>query len=373
MAHAKIHTVSTTEELRSVIEKSLPGDIIELEDGEYQIENIHGFIIRDKYNLTIRGKSGIREAVILKGKGMDGKVQFIFKLYRALYFTLSDLTMKDVYWHHIQINEGSSHFSLRNLVMVDAGEAPVKVTSAGGDGPFADNGLIENCWIGFTDYGTRENVEGIDIIASSGTVVRNCEFYRVRTMEGAEGVGWGVFAKCNAENTVIENNYFEDNDIAISFGNGGCPSKYARSNNITYQHRGGIIKNNVVNRTRDTAIFINSAKDFKIYNNTLWSTFQDGGSSIDVRFNSNGRIVNNISSQNYRLRDGGQAAISANIWFAAPSLFVDQPKGDFHLASNTTKAIDKGSDISADVSQDIDGQKRPTGSGLDIGAYERKY
>jgi hypothetical protein len=369
--YANIATVSTTKQLTTAINVSQPGDVIELADGVYQINTVNGIVISDKSGLTIRSQSGNRDAVILQGKGIDNSsTQFIFKLYRSPFFTLCDLTMKYVYWHHIQINSGSHHFTLRNLVMLDAGEGPVKITSPGGMGPFSDYGLIENSWLGFTSYGTRDVVEGIDIIASVGTVVRNCEFYRIKLKDNPHDVGWGVFAKCNAQDTVIENNYFEDNDIAISFGNGGCPSDYARYGDATYQHRRGIIRNNIVNRTKDNAIYINSAKDFKIYNNTLWSTYNDGGNSIDIRFNSNGKIFNNITNQGYRLRNGGTATVGNNIWKAKSSIFRDQPNGNFHLAPTAIEAIDQGVDSLADVSYDMDWQSRPKGSKIDIGADE---
>lgn len=368
---ADIITVSKVGELVVAVKSSQPGDIIELVDGVYQLNTGNGIVIRDKSDLTIRSQSGNRDAVILQGSGInDTSVSFIFKLYNSLHFTLQDLTMKDVYWHHIQINDGSSYFILRNLVMLDAGEAAVKVTSPGGNGPFSDYGKIEGCWIGFTEYGPRSAVEGIDIIASVGTIIRNNEFYRIRTNKGIQSVGWGVFAKCNAQDTVIENNYFEDNDIPISFGNGYCPEANARYGDTTYQHRGGIIRNNVVNRTKDTAIYIRSANNFKIYNNTLWSTFKAGKSTIDIRFKSNGDIRNNLCSQRYRLRDGGTANFAANIWFSDAALFADQSSGDFHLVPEATKAIDQGRDTSADVPYDMDWQARPIGLAVDIGADE---
>jgi len=369
--YAKTVTVSTIGKLVTAIRNSQPGDIIELVDGVYQLRSGNGIVIQDKSDLTIRSKSGNRDMVILQGHGINSDlVSFVFKLYRSTHITLQDLTMKNVYWHHVQINEGSSYFTLRNLVMVDAGEAPVKVTSPGGKGPFSDYGLIENCWLGFTDKGTRDVVEGIDIIASVGTVIRNCKFYRVRTGKWSTNVGWGVFAKCNAQDTIIENNYFEDNDIAISFGNGGCPAVSARYGDITYQHRGGIIRNNVVNRTKDVAVYINSATNFKVYNNTLWSTFKAGRSSIDVRFNSHGDIFNNICREGYRLRNRGKANLAGNIWNANSSLFVDQPNSNFHLDSTATKAIDQGVDTSGDVPCDMDWQPRPFGLTVDIGADE---
>ena len=367
----EIITVSTIAELEAAILAARSGDIIEIVDGVYQLTTGNGIIIQDKTNLTIRSQSDYRDGVVIKGLGINSiDTSFVFKLYNSPCVTIESLTVKDVYWHHIQINDGSSYFILRNLVMVDAGESPVKVTSPGGIGPFSDYGLVDNCWIGFTDYGARSSVEGIDIIASVGTVIRNCEFYRIRMAGGPANVGWGVFAKCNAQDTVIENNYFEETDIPISFGNGGCPSVSARYGDITYQHRGGIIRNNVVNGSKDNAIHINSSLNFKIYNNTLWSTYPGGESSIDVRFNSDGWIYNNICSEGYRLRDGGTACFAANIWFADSTLFVDQPGGDFHLKSTAVGAINQGIEILADVYCDMDWEHRPAGKMIDIGADE---
>ncbi len=370
-APAATLTVGTTTELEAAIVASQAGDVIELRDGIYSVAGVAGFVVANKSNLTIRGKSGNRNLVVLQGQGINSTAtQFIFKLYASPYVTLQDMTMKDVYWHHVQINDGSHHFTLRNLVMLDAGEAPVKVTSPGGSGPFSDYGFIENCWLGFTSYGTRDVVEGIDIIASVGTVVRGNEFYRVRKLGDPDNVGWGVFAKCNAQDTIIENNYFEDNDLAISFGNGGCPATYARNGDITYQHRGGIIRNNVVHGTKDNAVHINSSAGFKVYNNTLWSTFGDGGSSIDVRYNSYGEVFNNIATEGVRLRDGGTASFAANIWYADASLFLSQPTGNYHLVASALGAIDQGVDSSSDVPTDMDAQARPSAIGVDIGADE---
>ena len=370
-APAATVTVATTAELEAAINASQAGDVIELLDGVYPVVSAAGFVVENKSNLTIRGKSGNRNLVVLQGQGINAiATQFVFKLYASPYFTLQDVTMKDVYWHHVQINDGSHHFTLRNLVMLDAGEAPVKVTSPGGSGPFSDYGVIENCWLGFTSYGTRDVVEGIDIIASVGTVVRGNEFYRVRKLGDPDNVGWGVFAKCNAQDTIIENNYFEDNDLAISFGNGGCPAIYARNGDITYQHRGGIIRNNVVHGTKDNAVHINSAAGFKVYNNTLWSTFGYGGSSIDVRYNSYGEVFNNIATEGVRLRDGGTASFAANIWYADASLFLSQSAGNYHLVASALSAIDQGVDTSSDVPTDIDAQVRSSAVGVDIGADE---
>ncbi|MHC4714773.1 MAG: choice-of-anchor Q domain-containing protein [Planctomycetota bacterium] len=46
-------------------------------------------------------------------------------------------------------------------------------------------------------------------------------------------------------------------------------------------------------------------------------------------------------------------------------------KGDFHLAAGSA-GIDFGDDLTETVPVDIEGTKRPQGSGFDCGCYERK-
>ncbi len=280
------------------------------------------------------------------------------------------MTLRDVYWHCVQVNEDSDYCTLRNLVMWDAGEGPVKVTSPGHSGPYSDYGLIEDCVIGYTTQGMRDVVEGIDIVGSVGWVIRNCEFYNVTKGPDPDLVGYGFFAKGNSQDTVVEGCYFENCDIPLSFGGGGTAPEWFRDGDMTYEHRGGIMRNNVVNGTKDVAIYMNSAHDFKVYNNTLWSTFAGYDSSIDSRFNSSGEIANNICSQYYHLRDGGAATEHHNLWHASLSLFEDPGSGNFHLVSGATSAIDQGADLTADVPTDMDGQTRPIGAAVDIGADE---
>jgi hypothetical protein len=369
-APAATVTVSTVAQLRTAVQNAQSGDIIELTDGTYAWSDASSLVvIQDKTNLTVRSQSGNRDAVVLKGQGMNSGTEFCFKLYRSPNCTIENMTLRDVYWHCVQVNDGSHYCTLRNLVMIDAGEGPVKVTSAGLSG-YSDYGLIEGCRIAYSSVGVRQVVEGVDIIAAVGWVIRDCQFYRASKGGGPDQIGWGIFAKGNSQDTVIERCYFEDCDIAISFGGGGTDPAYFRDGITTYEHRGGIMRNNVVNRTKDVAVYMNSATGFKLYNNTLWSTFPYADSSVDVRFNSSGDVCNNIASQYYRLRDGGQATVSTNLWRAESDLLSDPVTGDFHLRYTAADAIDQGIDTSADVPDDMDGETRPGGAGVDIGADE---
>jgi len=365
---AAVVTVSSVSELRSAVLAAQSGDIIELTDGVYSW-NDNTTLVRftDTSGITVRSQSGNRDAVVLQGQGINSSTEFHFKLTRADYITIENLTMKDVYWHCVQVNEGSDHFTVRNCVMWDAGEGPIKSTVlAGLTGPFSDYGLVEDCVIGYTTTGMRSVVEGIDLIAGLGWVVRNTEFYNVIKVPAP---AYGCFAKAASYDTVIENCYAENCDVSYSFGGGGSPVSLHR-NEDPAEHYGGIVRNNVVHTTTgDVAVYFNAADDFKIYNNTFWTV--NGFSSIDIRFaSSNGDIVNNLCTDGYRFRDGATGTVSTNIWNADASYFVDQPNADYHLVSTATNAIDQGTDTTADVPTDMDGDTRPFGSAVDIGADE---
>jgi len=368
----EVVVVSNFQELKAAAQAATPGTIIELLDGIYYLDNANGIMLTDKSGITFRSQSGNREAVVLQGEGIsDRGTQFTFKLYNCHYITVQDLTMNNVYWHHFQLNQGCNYITIQNCVMWDAGEGPIKTTVTDCANPehYSDYGLVEDSVIGYTVGGKRSVVEGIDLIASENWVISNCEFYRAKKQGGQ--VGFGFFCKANGADTVVENSYFEECDIAISFGGGLAPGSVSRYCDDTWEHHRGIMRNNVVHLTQDVGIYMNDAADWKIYNNTLWSTFGAADSSIDVRNGSYGEIFNNICAEGYRLRDGDtQATVSNNIFFADSSLFVDQANGDYHLVSTATDAIDQGCDTTADVPYDMDWESRPKGSAVDIGADE---
>jgi len=369
--------VSNMDELRAAVAAVTSGTTIEMLDGVYQLDpdsypnDTYGMLFMDKSDITVRSQSGNREAVILQGEGIsDRDTQFCFKLYNSHYVTIQDITMKDVYWHCVQLNEGSLYFTVQNCVMWDAGEGPIKstVTDCANPEHYSDFGLVEDCLIGYTDYGKRTCVEGIDLIASVDWVIRDTDFIRARKKGG---VGWGFFAKANSQDTVVENCYFEECDIPLSFGGGGSSADIFRYCDTSWEHWRGILRNNVVHLTKDTGVYMNHAADYSIYNNTLWTTFKLADSSIDIRNASYGEIFNNICSEGYRLRDGDtQATVANNIFFADANLFVDQENADYHLVATATDAIDQGCDTTADVPYDMDWESRPKGSDVDIGADE---
>jgi len=54
---------------------------------------------------------------------------------------------------------------------------------------------------------------------------------------------------------------------------------------------------------------------------------------------------------------------------ATGTWFVNRSSGDLHLSSAVSTAVDMGQTVSG-LSDDFDGQSRPQGTGIDIGADE---
>lgn len=67
---------------------------------------------------------------------------------------------------------------------------------------------------------------------------------------------------------------------------------------------------------------------------------------------------------------GGAGNITNNVTGATRSMFRLQAAGDLHLSDAVSGVVDAGLAVTGLV-DDIDGQARPIGAGIDIGADER--
>jgi hypothetical protein len=150
----------------------------------------------------------------------------------------------------------------------------------------------------------------------------------------------------------------------------------ARNGERSYDHLGGIIRNNVVvnlNPWADEAIEGNAARGIRIEHNSVLVESALIDWSIAIRFPSGaGTISNNLTNQRILMRDGGQATLAGNVSTASRSWFIDAPKGDLHLAAGATPAIDVGVPIQ-DIPGDFDRAPRVSGRAPDAGAFELRH
>lgn len=379
IAHARIVAVSTFEALRAACGTASPGDTIEIAPGVYDVAGVSRIMIANRPGpVLVRGMGASPINTIIQGAGQDDpSVQMIFNLDNSPMWTFENMMTRNSYYHGFKFDHASTDCVLRRVVMRDHGESGVKGTSDPAAGTYPDRLLVEYCDIGFTleSGGTRDVVEGIDGVGVDDWIIRRNRFVNVQK-SGSPATG--IFTKGNSSRTIIEGNRFENCFIAASFGGGGTGPSFFRDNDRTYEHRGGIIRNNVMIRCTDAGVYINKGTEAKIYNNTLFEC----GLSIQLRFvESSGWVRNNLvlpSPTNpgepvLRIRDGATLlANEKNI--AADSSYFVVPYGvdreiDPHLKPSAP-VIDDGVDLAADVPDDIDGGLRPAGRHFDIGADE---
>lgn len=358
--------VATESELQQAIGRLQSGTTILLAPGVYPLTRT--LTINGTFSdVVLRSASGKREDVVIHGRGMTtpspdvphgiwvgGNVRNI---------TIADLTVRDTYEHAIVFNAGTQKPTVSNVHLVDAGAQFIK-SNPSPTGGVAD-AVVEKSLIEYTTTARSDYTNAVDVHTGTDWVIRDNVF---RNILGPAGTlaGPAVLVWNRSVNTTTERNSFVNCARAISYGlierEGGR------------DHRGGVIRNNVVFRSStqpgDVGILVADSPDTKVLNNTV---FLSGtyATPIEYRFagSSNVVIVNNIVDGTIGRRDGATASERNTIERASATLFVDATRGDLHLSPDATGAIDRGAALS-DVSDDFDGDRRPLGAAPDVGADE---
>jgi pectate lyase len=122
----KTITVSNVLKLQDAVLSVDSNTEILLEDGDYALSQTL-VVSNGVHNVSIRGKSGNRESVTIHGKGMSnkafGNVPHGFMIRNAKDVMISDLTIRDCYYHNViaQSEQGAMRPVLRNVLSIDAG------------------------------------------------------------------------------------------------------------------------------------------------------------------------------------------------------------------------------------------------------------
>lgn len=373
-ASGPVVTVATTAELQEAVTNLVSGTTILIADGTYDLTNTLNF--RGVSDVAIRSASGDRDAVVLRGRGMSntsyGNVPHVMAVYDAKDVLIADLTMRDAYYHLIQIHgeHDADGVHLYNVHLIDAGEQFVKGSTAGAPGPYADDGIVECSLIEYTDRARSDYTNGVDVLAGSGWIIRDNEFRNIRAPIG-QLAGPAVLMWRNSIGTIVERNLFIECDRAIALGL-SSPDSNSRDGNTTYDHQGGVIRNNMIYRDGpgDIGITVNYSRDVEILHNTviLNGTFPWG--AIEYRFPStSATISNNLTDAAVWQRDGAAGSVNGNIVDANPTWFESAPSGNLHLVADAKPAIDTAQ-VATTVVDDFDGHFRPIGAGTDVGADE---
>jgi|WetSurMetagenome_2_1015567.scaffolds.fasta_scaffold84967_2 hypothetical protein len=355
--------VGTIAELTSATTALTPGDTLFLRDGTYIILSYAIAVRTDR--VVIGALSGDRERVVVTGAGMNGEIDHGFWI-SANNVTIRDMTIQNVRYHCIQTDVNTDSLRVINCILRDGGEQLLKVPFNASEASPSEAGLVEGCLFDFSGgIAARGYTGGIDCHFAKNWIVRNNVFKYIRSPEDAPAEH-AIHFWTNSENTLVENNVVIDCDRGIGFGLGDVP------------HKGGIIRNNMIyhraiggNDRADAGITLETCANARVYNNTIYFE-NDYPNAIEYRFAATAGVViaNNLTNKAIRARDGATGALSANVTTAQASWFRSLSTGDLHLSSGSiASAIDQG--IAMDeLTHDIDGDIRPRGSGIDIGADE---
>ncbi|MGD9200661.1 MAG: hypothetical protein PVI26_03780 [Chitinispirillia bacterium] len=355
--------VNTFDELLNAVKTGNPKDTLLLTDGIYNIENTWSIPI-EKDGMVIKGQSDDRSKVIINGRGMKADGHHGFWV-NAPNVTICDLTIQNVRNHCIQTNINTDGLHVKNCILRDAGEQLLKVPKGDSNNP-SENGVVENCLFEYSaGIGPQYYIGGIDCHFSKDWIVRNNVFKYIRSPED-KIAEHAIHFWSSSENTIVERNLIIDCDRGIGFGLGSSA------------HLGGIIRNNMIYHKKfdgpdrgDVGIALESSPNTRIYNNTVFLE-HEYTNSIEYRFSetNNVYIANNLTNKRILSRNGAEATLECNYENAEANWFENANSGNLHINSHElVQIIDRGANITG-LDNDFDGNLRPNGSGIDIGADE---
>lgn len=352
-----VNTVTELQNALTLANSNNGNMTILLAKGNYNLNSNLLYISSNMKNLTIRGQTGNRDDVVIKGLGFNGGVTHIFNV-AAAHFTVADMTIGWVYYHPIQIHGESNADSalIHNVKIIDGNEQFIKISGSSTEPNVCDGGIIECCELEFSSgIGNQYYTGGIDGHHCANWIIRYNTFKHLRSPDGnlAEHA---IHFWSNSSDILVENNFIMDCDRGIGFGLSDDPSR---------GNFGGMIRNNIVHTSRDVGIGIERTPDVKIYNNTVWT--ENYFNSIEYRFtgSTNIQIANNLTNQAIALREGAQGILTSNYTKATSGLFTDAANFNFHLAKKNINLIAAGKVLN-DVIKDMD--CLPRGITNDIGA-----
>lgn len=362
--------VSNVTQLLTAVGNIQSNQLIVLAPGTYNLTNSCWFNPGSTItNIGIRGSTGDPDDVQLVGAGMtNNSIQHGIWVGKVDGMLIADLTIKEVYYHPVQVTADSSNVHFYNLKLIDAGEQFIKGSSGGSPGTGSDFGIVEYCYFAYTTQGT-DYTNGVDIHGGQDWIIRHNHFLRCNLIDSTGAIGPVILMWNGSSGTIVDGNTFINCECAIALG------LIQRTPN---DHTGGIVRNNFIYRASgtpqgvdspDASIWIWDSPNTKVLNNTV---IQNGSyaSAIEYRFDTtNGEFRNNICDGTILDRGSGTSGntVANNVTNAQTSWFVNASTGDLRLVSTASGAIDQGQTHS-DVTDDYDGSVR--GSNPDLGAHE---
>ncbi len=399
-----------------------PGDVIRYRGGDYPTQQLKIGIA----NLTIRAHDPVAEPVRLVG-GTEESVAYVLQFnppasgcrlegieivgggYYALKF--------EGQWDYAAIPFAQRYklgnITVENCRIHDTGRDGIKIT------PGVSDITIRGCEIYNTGIRDNSNSDGIDCVNGTRILIQDCYIHHTATQ--------GLYFKGGSRDCIVERTRFAHTGSAgVILGFYTDLDWFDTDvNPECYENLRGIVRNCIISDTGGMGIGFYGAYEAKAYNNTLINVNAANVNTAAIVFcpgaiygnptsyfppNVAPVFVNNIvvlaaSTQRpaaqIRVADGhsgltGVPTIRNNRWFSASGAltFVDQRAGftgsfdqwAAHIGETGSSTGDPlvdstghllasspclgVGDSAAPVTNDFDGELRPQGAGLDVGADE---
>ena len=372
--------------LPQMVGNAEPNTTFSFADGTYDLSNANLLHVTTP-GLRFVGASNDRDAVILDANYGIGEIFLV----AASNTTIAHMTVQRAFWHPIHVTGGSDANTLNTIIhdvaVIDPGQQAIKI-NASGAGYYSDEGRVSCSAVIMTDAG-RPNVDncytgGIDAHSAWGWVVRDNYFEGFWCDQGLSE--HAVHFWVTGRDTLVERNTIVDCARGVGFGLGAN----GNGNERVYDdepcpdadylgHVDGVIRNNMIVATRpelfasqfgfDSGVALEQACGAVVAHNSVVST-ETPFVSMEYRFpNTDATIINNLTTHQIMMRDGGQANLYANMEGEGLDHFVDVGSGDLHLVDGSS-AISAGDGLGNEVAAtDFDGEMRDILP--DVGADER--
>jgi hypothetical protein len=233
--------------------------------------------------------------------------------------------------HAFHVVGGAHDVVIRNNLIRNFA-AHIKVN--GEHGQFPDSGLLQ-----FNTL-TNDNVYGhgsltpFDLVGASHWIVSDNHVSHF-VKEWGKNASYGVFMKGGGEGGRIERNVLictTDGDIShfgsrvgISLGGGLTEKPFCPDKECIYEHRGGVVINNVVMNCNDFGIDNNRSIRSLIAHNTVINTYGIGVRGIP----SDAEVYGNAVDGAINARRGGTLVSSRNLRHGVPERLQDPYRLDF--------------------------------------------
>lgn len=366
-----VRTVRSAAALENAVRTARADSVIVLEEGTYELSATLEIRVP---GLTLRGRSGDPTKTVIKGQGMTRDDVGVAVAVGAPHVTIAYLSLGLTRFHAIQVRgeAGASAPRIYHVRLFDTGQQLLKGSFAP-NGRTSDQGRVECSTFEYSDHAPSSYTNGIDLIGTKDWIIRDNHFLRIRgPREGGWSAGPAILAWGGSEGTLVERNVVQDCFRGIALGLGPGVFSTPRGDATQGDHRGGVIRHNIVvnlNSWADEGIEANAAPNVTVEFNTV---LVEGNLpwSISVRFPQTSAVVrNNLTSRRILSRDGAHLAPEGNVDRADRTWFVDAASGNLRLMEGARAAIDAGVPVS-NITEDFDGLERTVGRGPDAGAFE---